>query len=114
MKKLFLFSKKEIKILDNKDLEQLYRAIEELYSSNLIDEVLIVDKDIKLSNIDIEFFHNAFQELNEVKYNLKKLNKDVLELKEIISKLIKGIKAIQDKITEIELNIEGKEEKKEL
>jgi uncharacterized protein YpuA (DUF1002 family) len=104
VKKLVLFTKKEFKVLNEDDLEQIHRTIKDLYSSNLTDEILIVDeKEVRLSNIDLEFFNQAFKELNDVKYSLKKLNKDVFELKEIVSKLIDGIRNIQAKIFEEEI-----------
>ena len=101
MKKLVLFTKKEFKVLNEDDLEQVYRVLKDLYSSNLIDEVLIVDeKEVRLSNIDLQFFNQAFKELNDVKYSLKKLNKDVFELKDIVSRLIESIRTMQEKIFE--------------
>ncbi len=101
MKKLVLFTKKEFKVLNEDDLEQVYRVLKDLYSSNLIDEVLIVDEEeVRLSNIDLQFFNQAFKELNDVKYSLKKLNKDVFELKDIVSRLIESIRTMQEKIFE--------------
>jgi len=104
VKKLVLFTKKEFKVLNEDDLEQVYRVLKDLYSSNLIDEVLIVDeKEVRLSNIDLQFFNQAFKELNDVKYSLKKLNKDVFELKDIVSRLIESMRSMQEKIFEEEI-----------
>ncbi len=104
MKKLVLFTKKDFKVLNENDLEQLYRTIKDLYASNLIDEILIIDeKEVRLSNIDLEFFNNSFKELNDLRYKIHKLSKDVLELKEIVSTLIESIKSVQFKLSELEL-----------
>ena len=100
MKKITILAKKEIKILDFEDLKEIQKVIEKLYENNLLDEVLIIDNEKKLTNLPIEFFNEALSDVKNLKEDVKNLKAEMFEIKEIIKELIITIRKMSEESEE--------------
>jgi hypothetical protein len=102
MKKITILMKKELTILEESDLEDINKVLKKLYHENLLDEILIVDSEKKLTNLPYEFFNEALREVNNLKKDVDNLKKEFFELKEMLKDLIITVREISSKLYEEE------------
>jgi predicted nucleotidyltransferase len=92
LKKITVLVKKELKILNLDDLKDLERLLEKLLENNLLDEVLILDNETKISNLHLEYINESLRDLSNLKERTKKLEKEVFEIKELLKEVIVTLK----------------------
>ncbi|HIQ51007.1 MAG TPA: hypothetical protein EYH54_03470 [Nautiliaceae bacterium] len=92
MKKITVLVKKEIKVLSFEDIKELEKLLEKLLENNLLDEVLIVDNEIKISDLPLEYINESLRDLSNLKERTKKLEKEVFEIKELLKEIIITLK----------------------
>ena len=92
MKKITVLVKKEIKVLSFEDIKELEKLLEKLLENNLLDEVLIVDNEIKVSDLPLEYINESLRDLSNLKERTKKLEKEVFEIKELLKEIIITLK----------------------
>jgi len=92
LKKITVLVKKEIKVLSFEDIKELEKLLEKLLENNLLDEVLIVDNEIKISDLPLEYINESLRDLSNLKERTKKLEKEVFEIKELLKEIIITLK----------------------
>jgi len=92
LKKITVLVKKEIKVLSFEDIKELEKLLEKLLENNLLDEVLIVDNEIKVSDLPLEYINESLRDLSNLKERTKKLEKEVFEIKELLKEIIITLK----------------------
>lgn len=92
MKKVTVIIKKELKLLSLEDVKDLEKLLEKLLENNLLDEVLILDNEIKISNLPLEYINESLRDLSNLKERTKKLEKEVFEIKELLREIIVTLK----------------------
>jgi len=92
LKKVTVIIKKELKLLSLEDVKDLEKLLEKLLENNLLDEVLILDNEIKISNLPLEYINESLRDLSNLKERTKKLEKEVFEIKELLKEIIVTLK----------------------